>query len=349
MAFKIELNTSTKGSKMPGKIKQVKRAIKILEIANAVYKLLGANGHIKDIKEGPKVYSCDYSLDNPEEVDLGKLMKNLGGNLAKIGNKELTIDIAKADQEIVSLSSLLSSQEFKKTKNTLPVIFGVDTVGKPMILDLLKMPHILVGGQTGSGKSTLLKSVYESLTRKLKSSVLKFLIIDSKNTDFAKYKNSQYLLKPVVNKPEKGLVALEQVVDIMNERYAQLRAAKVKNIQEYQKKHKDMPYIIVMVDELSDLMAQNRREVESCIQQIAQKSRATGIHMIIATRDLSKDNVSNLIKANLPTVVAFKTRDKSGSVRMLGEGGAEKLLNYGDILLSEGGRVPVRMHPAYVR
>ncbi len=267
-------------------------------------------------------------------------------------DKKIIFQIPKIERRTIFLDKLLKTQEFKQTNAILPVILGVDTFGTPIIQDLQKFPHLLIGGRTGSGKTNLLKSMLKSLSEKLKPSECQFIIIDTKSIEFAgtnEWEKEKHLYMPIINDTYEAINILKSMVQTMEERYQILKKHKVKTIKEYKEKtHKnDMPYIIVAIDELSDLMVVAKKDMEVNLQHLLQKARSTGIHFVIATQRYSSDVVTNIIKANFPTRASFQTRTSKDSKIILGESGAENLLPYADMLFSEAGRSSVHIHSAW--
>lgn len=280
---------------------------------------------IKKHKTGPCVDNIFYTIKPDDKYsNIGKKFAALG-IFTELKHNNLIIEIPHTEREIIKTKDLLKSDEYQKTKYSLPLIMGLDVFGDVVIKDLDMMPHLLVTGRVGSGKTVFLKNIYESLS----NSDCQFLIIDTKNVDFNGFNKKKNLFMPVVSDVDRAIRTLDIVTEIIDERYV---------------KFSDMPCLIVMIDEFADLMYKNKRITEAFIQYIAQKGRAVGVHLIIATQKTEKKVLSDLIMANIPTKIVFKTRDKKQSVRILGESGAELLLPFGDMLYSEAGRPPLRIH-----
>lgn len=295
---------------------------------------------IKKHKTGPCVDNIFYSV-RPGDRYSNVRKKFAGiGILTEVRCNNLIIEIPRTDRETIKTKDLLKSKEFQNTKYTLPLVMGVDVLGNILVKDLMTMPHLLVSGRTGSGKTVFLKNIYESLS----NSDCQFLIIDTKNCDFNNFNGKKNLFMPVVSDVDVAIRTLDIVTEIIDERYVMLKKQKAKDITEYNKKFSDMPCLIVMIDEFADLMYKNKRITEAFVLYIAQKGRAVGVHLIIATQKTERQVLSDLIMANMPTRIVFQTRDKKQSVRILGESGAELLLPFGDMLYSEAGRPPVRIH-----
>ncbi len=231
---------------------------------------------------------------------------------------------------------LLKSEQFAKTTAVLPIILGTDISGGPVIKDLLFFPHMLIGGKTGAGKTVLLKNIYESVSNKLTAEQCKFIIIDPKAYDFKEYSKNNNLLMPVITEPKYAFNVFKDMVMLMNDRYEILHKNQMLNITEYSKEHNDMPYLIIIIDEVADFVALNKEEFEFFLKTIASKARTVGIHLIMATQWLHRDNFTDVIDEYTPVRICFKTT-KDESELCLGETGAELLLPYGDMLYSEPG------------
>jgi S-DNA-T family DNA segregation ATPase FtsK/SpoIIIE len=248
----------------------------------------------------------------------------------------------------VSIKPLLESKEFSKSRFNLPIAFGVLTNGSPVYLDLSKMPHLLIGGRTGSGKSVFINSIISSLVHRFKSDQVKITIIDPKGIDFEKWAKSPYLSQPIVTDPTKAIKVLENIIPEMEKKYEQLNKSGSAVIQQYNEKSRDkMQYHIVIVDELADLMSIGGKRVEIAIQNIVQKARAVGIHLVIATQRPDSDVITESVRSNFVTAMSFQARSINDSMAIIDEPGAEQLLPYGDMLFSEVGRKTIRIHTPY--
>jgi S-DNA-T family DNA segregation ATPase FtsK/SpoIIIE len=265
----------------------------------------------------------------------------------------------------VSLGEVLSSQVFKDSKNKLTIALGKDITGGPVIADLTKMPHLLVAGATGTGKSVSLNAMINSLLFKASPDMVRFVMIDPKRIELSAYKDIPHLLHPVVTQPKEATRALRWAVEEMERRYALLSDRGVRNIEAYNRKilrekkldsthdaegtDKALPYIILIIDELSDLMMISSRDVEEAITRLAQMARAAGIHLIIATQRPSVDVLTGIIKANFPTRISFQVSSKVDSRTILDTIGAENLLGDGDMLFMPPGVARLtRIHGAYI-
>jgi S-DNA-T family DNA segregation ATPase FtsK/SpoIIIE len=294
---------------------------------------------------GPRV--TQYTLRPPSGTKLTKI-KALEDNLAldlaaqtiRIeapipGKRAVGIEVPNVKAANVRLSSILQSPEWKAINSPLGIALGKDISGTPIVGALDKMPHLLVAGQTGSGKSVMINTILTSLLYRNSPSDLKLILVDPKQVELKPYDGIPHLLAPVITEPEKCISALKWTVAEMERRYTALSEVHKRNIHEYNalKKEEGMPYIVVVIDELADLMMMAARDVEALIVRIAQKARAVGIHLILATQRPSVDVITGLIKANVPARVAFTVASQVDSRTIIDQMGAEKLLGQGDMLL----------------
>lgn len=307
-------------------------------------------GHLTDIIAGPMVYN--FILKPTSQSKTRTVINSIYGNnyMFSYGNQKIIVQVPKETRQMIFLENLLNSKDFKNTEATLPIILGTDTFGNTMIKDLRKIPHILVAGRTGSGKSVLLNCMLKTLKTAMSDSECKFIIIDPKGTDYDLWESDKHLMCPVIKLDAKLAVQkLHEVLELIKGRYQKFQEKKVKNVEEYKKKNNnsDMPYLVVVIDEFADLMTVDRKEVEATVQYITQKSRAVGVHLIIGTQHYDDKTLSGLIKTSLPTRIVFHTRTSAESRQVLGERGAESLLPCADMLFSDAGRIPVRIHTPY--
>lgn len=294
---------------------------------------------------GPRV--TQYTLRPPSGIKLTKI-KALEDNLAldlaaqtiRIeapipGKRAVGIEVPNVKAAHVRISSILQSAEWTGLSSPLGFAIGKDISGTPIVGALDKMPHLLVAGQTGSGKSVMINTILTSLLYKNSPSDLKLILVDPKQVELKPYDGLPHLLAPVITEPEKCISALKWTVAEMERRYTALSEVHKRNIHEYNalKKEEGMPYIVVVIDELADLMMMAARDVEALIVRIAQKARAVGIHLILATQRPSVDVITGLIKANIPARVAFTVASQVDSRTIIDQIGAEKLLGQGDMLL----------------
>jgi len=266
------------------------------------------------------------------------------------GKDVVGIEIPNDKREVIYLREILESDIFQKSKSPLTIALGKDIVGSPFVTDLKKLPHLLIAGTTGSGKSVGINAMIMSLLYKNSPDELKFVMIDPKVLEFSIYEDIPHLLTPVINEPKKAVVALNAMVKEMERRYKLMAKMRVKNIESYnQKADKKLPYIVIIIDELADLMMTSGKDVEYAIARLAQMARASGIHLIVATQRPSVDVVTGLIKANLPSRISFKVGQKIDSKVILDQFGAESLLGRGDMLFTPPSTVGLlRLHAPFV-
>ena len=314
------------------------------------------------------------------------IARNMSARTARVatvpGRSVLGIELPNMDRESVVLHQLITSQQFADQKSGLPIILGKNIFGEPVIADLAGMPHLLVAGTTGSGKSVGLNCMILSLLYRLTPDELRLILIDPKMLELSIYDNIPHLLSPVVTEPAKAIRALKWAVEQMEDRYRMMMLIGVRNLAGYNEKVRaalakgkslgrrvqigfdettrqpiyeeeqldcqPLPQIVVVVDELADLMMTAGKEVEVLIQRLAQKARAAGIHLILATQRPSVDVITGVIKANLPTRISFSVTSKIDSRTILGEQGAEQLLGKGDMLYMSPGKGLLRVHGPFV-
>ncbi len=294
---------------------------------------------------GPRV--TQYTLKPPTGVKLTR-MTALDNNLAldlaahsirieaPIPGKRLVgVEVPNVKPAMVRMSGILSSREWQGITGPLGFAIGRDIAGIPIVGDLAKMPHLLVAGQTGSGKSVMINDIITSLLYRNSPSDLKLILVDPKQVELAPYNGLPHLLTPVINEPEKCISALKWAVAEMERRLRAMAEVNKRNIGEYNelKKEEGMPYIVIVIDELADLMMVAARDVEALVVRLAQKARAAGIHLVLATQRPSVDVITGLIKANVPARIAFTTASGVDSKTIIDGVGAEKLLGRGDMLL----------------
>ena len=265
------------------------------------------------------------------------------------GKNTVGIEIPNDQRENVVLREIISNDKFKNKEIKLPLALGKNISGIPIIGDLTSMPHLLIAGTTGSGKSVCINTIIVSLLYKLSPDLCKFILIDPKMLELSSYEGIPHLLCPVITDAKKATSALNWTVREMNNRYKLMSKEGVRNIDGYNSKHKlKMPYIVVVVDEMSDLMLVAGKEIENYIQKLSQMARAAGIHIIMATQRPSVDVITGTIKANFPTRVSFQVSSKIDSRTILGEQGAEQLLGKGDMLFMSSANRIFRIHGPYV-
>jgi S-DNA-T family DNA segregation ATPase FtsK/SpoIIIE len=315
--------------------------------------------------------------------DIARSMSALSARVSTVpGRSVIGIELPNDNREMVVLRELLATRDFGDSNMRLPLALGKDIGGDPVISNLAKMPHLLIAGTTGSGKSVAINTMILSLLYKLTPEECRLIMIDPKMLELSVYDGIPHLLSPVVTDPKKAVVALKWVVAEMEERYRKMSKMGVRNIDGYNSRVEDaqskgemfsrtvqtgfddetgepvfetdefapekMPYIVVIVDEMADLMMVAGKEIEACIQRLAQMARASGIHLIMATQRPSVDVITGTIKANFPTRISFQVTSKVDSRTILGEMGAEQLLGMGDMLYMAGGGKITRCHGPFV-
>ena len=321
---------------------------------------------------------------NKTVTDMVRAMATENIRIAHIPRTQLIgVEMVNLNRQTVRYRGLVESSVFTESKYKIPLALGVDIGGNYMYFDLAKMPHMLIAGRTGSGKSVFVQSIITSIVYHFTPDKCKLMIIDPKGVDFGFWDEIPHLITPIVKlDPGAAVNALKWAVREMEERYKQLQLLNARNIESYNEMAaekrasgekltkqvavgtdeetgellfetqevdlSDMPYIVIIIDEVADLMSLARKEVEACVQRIAQKARAAGIHLIMATQRPDATTITGVIKANFPTRVSFQARSRIDSTTCLGEGGAENLLAMGDMLFSEAGRIPVRIHGAFI-
>ena len=318
----------------------------------------GIDGKIKTINNGPVVNL--YEFEPAPGVKVSKII-NLSEDLARNtsststrvsvipGKNTVGIEIPNEMRENVTLREIISYDRFQKKDIRLPIALGKSISGTPIVGDLTSMPHLLIAGTTGSGKSVCINTIIVSLLYKLSPDLCKFILIDPKMLELSTYEGIPHLLTPVITDAKKATSALSWTVKEMNSRYKLMSKVGVRNIDGYNAKHKlKMPYIVVVVDEMSDLMLVAGKEIENYIQKLSQMARAAGIHIIMATQRPSVDVITGTIKANFPTRISFQVSSKIDSRTILGEQGAEQLLGKGDMLFMSSANRIVRIHGPYV-
>ncbi len=360
-------------------------------LLESVLEDFGIRGEIVKVRPGPVVTL--YELEPAPGTktsrvisladDIARSMSAVSVRIAVVpGRNVIGIELPNARREMVSLQELLASPEFEKSQGTLTMALGKDIGGTPSLVDLARMPHLLIAGTTGSGKSVGLNAMIVSLLYRLRPDQCRFIMIDPKMLELSVYDGIPHLLAPVVTEPKKAVVALKWVVREMENRYQAMSKLGVRNIAGYNQRLDQarkrgeviqrtvqtgfdtetgkpvieqqpldttaLPYIVVIVDEMADLMLVAGKDVEAAIQRLAQMARAAGIHLIMATQRPSVDVVTGTIKANFPTRISFQVTTKIDSRTILSEQGAEQLLGMGDMLHMTGGGRIVRVHGPFV-
>jgi len=318
----------------------------------------GVKGEIQKVSHGPVVTLNEF--EPAAGVKVSKIInlsddiaRNTSSESARIstipGSNTVGIELPNNSRENVYLSEILNNADFKKKETKLPIALGKNISGKPIVGDLSSMPHLLIAGTTGSGKSVCINTIILSLLYRHTPDRCKFILIDPKMLELSTYEGIPHLLCPVITEAKKAASVLGWVVKEMESRYRLMTKEGVRNIDGYNAKHKlPMPYIVVVVDEMSDLMLVAGKEIENYIQKLSQMARAAGIHIIMATQRPSVDVITGTIKANFPTRISFQVTSKIDSRTILGEQGAEQLLGKGDMLYMSSANRIVRIHAPFV-
>ncbi len=315
--------------------------------------------------------------------DIARSMCAISARVAVVpGRNVIGIELPNAHRETVYLREMLESPAYRKSKNRLPIALGKNIAGEPVFADLARMPHLLIAGTTGSGKSVGINTFIMSLLYKMRPEQCRLIMIDPKMLELSVYEGIPHLLAPVVTDPKKAVVALKWAVREMEERYQKMARLGVRNLEGYNARVKEalkngevitrtvqtgfdpdtgepvfeekemelevLPYIVVIIDEMADLMMVAGKDIEGAVQRLAQMARAAGIHVIMATQRPSVDVITGTIKANFPTRISFQVTSKIDSRTILGEMGAEQLLGMGDMLYMAGGGRIVRLHGPFV-
>ena len=336
------------------------------EILNETLKAFNVEASVKDWTIGPTVTQFEITLKRgvkvnkitnlTDDLKLALAAKDIRIEAPIPGKSSIGIEIPNLNSRPVMLSEVLSSPKFKEASSPLTIALGVDLFGQAQVTDLKKMPHGLIAGATGSGKSVFLNSLLVSLLYKATPTEVKLLLIDPKAVEMAPYHDIGHLLAPVISDPKAASAALKWVVDEMEQRYQRLAASGTRNIDAFNAKAKangdyglQMPYIVVVIDELADLMMVAASEVQDYIARITAKARAAGIHLIIATQRPSVDVITGTIKNNVPTRIAFMVASQVDSRTILDSAGAERLLGKGDMLyLGNGASQTLRLQGTYI-
>jgi S-DNA-T family DNA segregation ATPase FtsK/SpoIIIE len=334
-------------------------------------------GEVANIRTGPVITTYEFRLDSGVKIsavqnlaeDLALALRTESVRIERIpGRATVGIEVPSPDPEIIRLRQLIESTEFQRAQSLLALSLGVDIRGKPYVSDLARMPHLLIGGFTGSGKSVGINAMIMSILYKARPDEVKFILVDPKMVELGVYSDIPHLLTPIISNPKKAASALGWAVAEMDKRYRRLAALGVRNLEQHNQLVTDpvqlkraqqkiageddeptelepLPYIVIIIDELADLMMATSRAVEESITRLAQKARAVGIHLICATQRPSVDVLTGIIKANFPCRMAYKVRSKFDSRTILDSMGAEHLIGRGDMLyLPPGTSTLLRLH-----
>ena len=344
---KVAIKKSVKDTNLPDE-----------DFMEKILKDFGVEGQVKKINQGPVVNL--YEFEPAAGVKVSKIVnlsediaRNTSSTSARVamipGQNTIGIEIPNSNRENVFIREILENERFKKRDIKIPIALGKSIAGTPIVADLTNMPHLLIAGTTGSGKSVCINTLIISILYSLKPDICKFILIDPKMLELTAYEGIPHLLTPVITDAKKATSALAWTVKEMNSRYKLMSKVGVRNIDGYNAKHElKMPYIIVIVDEMSDLMLVAGKEIENYIQKLSQMARAAGIHIIMATQRPSVDVITGTIKANFPTRISFQVSSKIDSRTILGEQGAEQLLGKGDMLFMSSANRIIRIHGPYI-
>jgi DNA segregation ATPase FtsK/SpoIIIE, S-DNA-T family len=320
----------------------------------------GVSGKVVGISPGPVVTTYEYApapgikinkiVGLADDLALGLKAQSVRVVGSVPGKAALGIEIPNVFRQIVYIRDLLGSKNYVNNSSKLSIALGLDVVGNAVIADLARMPHLLIAGATGAGKSVAINTIIASILYNATPEEVRFLMVDPKRIELSGYEGIPHLLHPVVVEPKLAARALQWVVREMERRYRLLEEAKVKGFDSYNENAKEkIPYIVVIVDELADLMMVASKDVETAIARLAQMARAAGIHLILATQRPSVDVLTGLIKANFPTRISFKVSSKIDSRTIIDTSGAEHLLGAGDMLyLPPGSAGLLRIHGAFI-
>jgi len=322
----------------------------------------GIMGKIKKVSPGPVVTLYEFEpaagIKTSKIVnltdDIARSTSSISTRIAPVpGKNTIGIEIPNKEIDPVNYRQIIESSEFANPKVKIPITLGKTIAGYPIVGDLVSMPHLLIAGTTGSGKSVCINTLILSILFKHTPETCKLILIDPKMLELSVYQGIPHLLSPVITEPKKATSALKWTVNEMETRYRKMTEEGVRNISSFNEKAKKegkkvMPYIIVVVDEMADLMMVSGKQVENYIQRLAQMARAAGIHIIMATQRPSVDVITGTIKANFPTRISFQVTSKIDSRTILGEQGAEQLLGKGDMLFMSSASRTVRIHGPYI-
>jgi S-DNA-T family DNA segregation ATPase FtsK/SpoIIIE len=352
--------------------------IEISKLVTSKCREFRVRGEVTNIRTGPVITTYEFRLDSGVKIsavqnlaeDLALALRTESVRISRIpGRATVGIEVPSPDPEVIRLRQLIEAPEFQRAQSLLTLSLGVDIRGKPFVADLARMPHLLIGGFTGSGKSVGINAMIMSILYKAKPDEVKFILVDPKMVELGVYSDIPHLLTPIISDPKKAASALGWAVAEMDNRYRRLAALGVRNLEQHNQLVADpvqlkraqrqlsgdddeeavelepLPYIVIIIDELADLMMTSSRAVEESITRLSQKARAVGVHLICATQRPSVDVLTGIIKANFPCRMAYKVRSKFDSRTILDSMGAEHLIGRGDMLyLPPGTSNLLRLH-----
>lgn len=334
------------------------------EIIDLTLKQFGIKGHVINFTKGPTVTQFEVKLDDGVlNSKIRPIQSNLQGNLQATslrleipipGRETIGIEVPNVTRETVFFGDMIQDKKFLSDGNPMNVVLGVNISGAPVYMDISKMPHGLIAGSTGSGKSVCINGIICSILYKAHPDDVKLILVDPKRVEFRRYAGIPHLATPIITEPKMANLALQWVVDEMENRYTLFESIGVAQYKEYVEEEvhdvrlKHIPYLVVIIDELADLMMTAGAEVETSIMRITQKARAAGIHLIVATQRPAANIVSGNIKTNIPTRIAFKVQKAIDSNIIIDHAGAEKLLGLGDMLYTDENGVENRIQGAFI-
>ena len=323
-----------------------------------VFKDFNIEVQVMTVKLGPVVTLYEILPSAGTKINTiinlaGDISRSMGVGAVRIaqiyGTQFLGVEIPNRYRETVTIKELLSDNNFKNANHKIPICIGKDISGTIEVIDLSKTPHLLVAGTTGSGKSVFINTLLASLLYKFSPDELRLILIDPKMLELSVYNDIAHLLTPVVTEPKKAVIALKWVCKEMERRYSLMNEENTRSLDGFnQKVSEKIPYIVVFIDEMADLMMTAGKEVEHYVQRLAQMARACGIHLVMATQRPSVDIITGSIKANFPSRISFQVASKYDSRTVLGEIGAEQLLGNGDMLMSKNGGNLIRYQSAFI-
>ena len=346
-----KIGTSTRGINQ----KDIEESSELLEKVFADFNIVIK---VINIKYGPVITLFEILPSAGTKINTiinlaGDISRSMGVGAVRIaqiyGTQFLGVEVPNSKREPVTIKELLSNENFKNTSHKIPICIGKDISGNIEVIDLSKTPHLLVAGTTGSGKSVFINTLLTSILYKFSPEDLRLILIDPKMLELSVYNDIAHLLTPVVTEPKKAIIALKWVCKEMERRYSLMNEESTRSLEGYnQKSIEKLPYIVVFIDEMADLMMTAGKEVEHYVQRLAQMARACGIHLVMATQRPSVDIITGSIKANFPSRISFQVASKYDSRTVLGEIGAEQLLGNGDMLMSKNGSNLIRYQSAFI-
>ena len=349
------LDTNNASSKNKSDSETIKSNSELLE---RVFEDFNINIQVVNVKLGPVVTLFEIlpaaGIKINTIINLADdISRSMGVGAVRIsqifGTQFLGVEVPNEKRETITIKELLSDENFKNTSHKIPLCIGKDISGNIEVIDLSKTPHLLVAGTTGSGKSVFINTLLASILYKFSPRDLRLILIDPKMLELSVYNDIAHLLTPVVTEPKKAIIALKWVCKEMERRYSLMNEENTRSLEGYNHKSVEkLPYIVVFIDEMADLMMTAGKEVEHYVQRLAQMARACGIHLVMATQRPSVDIITGSIKANFPSRISFQVASKYDSRTVLGEIGAEQLLGNGDMLMSKNGGNIIRYQSAFI-